>query len=635
MKRRIGILLVTLLLITPALLAQAVIEKSTEKVRIDGTIYYLHTVKKGETIYSLAKAYNVTQEELVKKNPKLSEGLKLGDNLIIPVSNGDNTQTVNKAPSITDKPTPTKNTALKKHIVQKKETLYSISRQYHVNVNDLLSVNNLPDNAIKVGMELLIPNSETTAATGYVPPPVKEKTGVQPQETTPARYHKVKENETLESIAVTYGVTQSVLMDLNKDIFSRGKLMTGMLLELPPANLTNTPSADTRTNEPTPVYTIDCETAKLLAKGQTYKVALLLPFAGTAPSYQHEMLTDSVLNTEYSNANENYVEFYEGALLAMEDMKKQGLRAELSVFDILCKKDDVASLINRNALSQFDLIIGPIHAQDFAPVAEYAKQNHINIVSPLDSKTECLTNTNPYVFQVSPPVNYQYAKLFKDINPMHDRNVLLISEKSIFQQDSLLAKDFYDALKQQTDFVTPIVYQEETGKSLAELIKPHLKVAGDNRVVIASNNEVFVTKALAFLHQLVVLRKYQITVYGTSRWRNFESIDLTYFHELNLKIALPFFVDYNLLRTKDFIANYRTTFNAEPSQFAFQGYDVLSYFMQALMQYGKHFEGCISTFTPTLLQSNYHFSRSNMQGGFLNTEPARITYTPAFTIERD
>ena len=64
---------------------QVVVEKSRDKVIISGKSYYIHTVKKGETAYSISKAYEITPQELTKENPAVADGLKVGQSLKIPV----------------------------------------------------------------------------------------------------------------------------------------------------------------------------------------------------------------------------------------------------------------------------------------------------------------------------------------------------------------------------------------------------------------------------------------------------------------------------------------------------------------------------------------------------------------------
>ena len=74
-----------LLIFNNLLFAQAVVEKSKDKVTISGIPYYVHIVRKGETAYSISKAYGVTVEELTKENPPALYGVKEGQSLRIAV----------------------------------------------------------------------------------------------------------------------------------------------------------------------------------------------------------------------------------------------------------------------------------------------------------------------------------------------------------------------------------------------------------------------------------------------------------------------------------------------------------------------------------------------------------------------
>lgn len=73
------------------------VEISDEKVSIKGDIYYLHKVLKGQTLYSISKAYGVSLEELHQVNASLSEGLKTGMLLYIPAKQDRQTESVTAA----------------------------------------------------------------------------------------------------------------------------------------------------------------------------------------------------------------------------------------------------------------------------------------------------------------------------------------------------------------------------------------------------------------------------------------------------------------------------------------------------------------------------------------------------------
>ena len=70
-----------------AIRAQVVVEKSTEIVTISNKQYYMHHVKSGETLYSIARVYEISQEEILRLNPEINElGLQADMVIGIPVA---------------------------------------------------------------------------------------------------------------------------------------------------------------------------------------------------------------------------------------------------------------------------------------------------------------------------------------------------------------------------------------------------------------------------------------------------------------------------------------------------------------------------------------------------------------------
>jgi ABC-type branched-subunit amino acid transport system substrate-binding protein len=73
------------LLPAPAPAQENMIDKSGKVVIIQGKEYYLHKVKKGQTLYSISKTYNVTLDDIYRENKEAEQGLKTGQELKIPV----------------------------------------------------------------------------------------------------------------------------------------------------------------------------------------------------------------------------------------------------------------------------------------------------------------------------------------------------------------------------------------------------------------------------------------------------------------------------------------------------------------------------------------------------------------------
>jgi len=114
---------------------------------VDGN-YINHEVQKLQTLYSIAKLYQVTQQEIIAANPEISEGLKEGQIIKIPVSGLKNTNT-----TIVESVNPT----YKTHVVKQGETIYSLSKFYHTTVDSILLVNGGLTQGLKIGEKINIP----------------------------------------------------------------------------------------------------------------------------------------------------------------------------------------------------------------------------------------------------------------------------------------------------------------------------------------------------------------------------------------------------------------------------------------------------------------------------------------------
>ena len=178
---------------------------SSEPVKneiIDDNQYY-HQIKKGETIYGIAKKYNLDLEDLLKANPGVTS-FESGKKLKIPGKNIEGTvqssvsntskypvrSTVNEQPVQIQNNIVANDAPVKYHKVKAKETLYGISKAYGVSIDDLMLMNPQVSNGVKKDMTLIIPspvaerpvpkNTPKAVAEVAVPvvanePPVKEK----------------------------------------------------------------------------------------------------------------------------------------------------------------------------------------------------------------------------------------------------------------------------------------------------------------------------------------------------------------------------------------------------------------------------------------------------------------------------
>lgn len=148
-----------------------------------------YTVKKGDTLYSIAKEFNTTVDNLKKINNMLTNTLIVGSKILVPKKNNSNNTTTY-------------------YTVKKGDTLFSISKAYNVSVNDIKKANNLTSDTLSVGQKLIIPSKEENYDT-YI----------------------VKKGDTLYSIARNFNVSVNEIMALNN--LSSSVLTPGQTLVIP------------------------------------------------------------------------------------------------------------------------------------------------------------------------------------------------------------------------------------------------------------------------------------------------------------------------------------------------------------------------------------------------------------------
>lgn len=125
-----------------------------------------YIVKKGDTLYSISRKYQITVPELRAAN-NLSENdvLKVGVKLVIPSADIENAAALSASKTTETKPNVSSKSATS-YIVQKGDTLYGIARKYNIKLNELLSLNNLDNSStIKIGQKILVPAGSSSAST--------------------------------------------------------------------------------------------------------------------------------------------------------------------------------------------------------------------------------------------------------------------------------------------------------------------------------------------------------------------------------------------------------------------------------------------------------------------------------------
>ncbi|MBQ5627303.1 MAG: LysM peptidoglycan-binding domain-containing protein, partial [Bacteroidaceae bacterium] len=345
-----------------------------------------HTVAQGQTLYSISKLYNTTVDEIIKFNPGSAEKLSIGQKLIIPRnSNSKDGKNV------------------KTHTIQQGETLYRLSKMYNVTTDELCAANpGLSINNFRTGETIIIP-VKGNAAKDSAAPVAPRQSSYEEKKPVIVGTHKVQRKESIESICKIYGITQEELIKANP-VLQETKLKRKMVLHIP------APSARPAEKE-IAVEEKKQEIVETINKGinddKVLNVAVVLSF-----------LLDSYAPKEQSRM----VEYYQGFLMAVEQLKREGYSFVINTYDAGQKDRSLDSLLSSSAFNDVELIIGASYPKHCKELARFAKEREIPLLIPFSSKKdEAINNPTVYVANgiqsfILPQISTSFVKTFPNAN---------------------------------------------------------------------------------------------------------------------------------------------------------------------------------------------------------------------------
>ncbi len=400
--------------------------------------------------------------------------------------------------------------------------------------------------------------------------------------------HTVKWYEDLNSIAKTYNVDPQDIIDLNglKSTVLKRRQELKIPLKKAKEKLSNVGDA-----------VKDIETDRV-------KATLILPFS-----------TANGIN------GSNY-DFYSGVLLAVRDLADQGINTDLQVFDMRTNSNPASA----SELSESDVIIGPLSTANISTVLEDCPWGKY-VVSPLDSRAASLAESGMRVIQAPSSADMQLSEIVSWIAEERKPSDKLI----LFTENNATPTALASKLAASGMQYNTINYGILQGRNVINNLQSLMNPNAVNHVVIASDNEAFVNDVVRNLN-LMAFRDYNVVLYGPSRIRNFETIDVENFHNTHLHLCSSYFIDYDDPAVKHFLMAYRALFNAEPGPYAFQGYDTAKYFISMFADYGSEWTRHLSDRNVRGLQSDFYFTHTGM-GGYLNQAVRRVVYDKDLSIK--
>ncbi|MBN2767100.1 MAG: LysM peptidoglycan-binding domain-containing protein [Paludibacteraceae bacterium] len=606
MNKIINFLIICSLVLTSFTLSAQQITYPTKN--INGKEFYIYTVQQGEGLFSISRRFAVTQSEINNLNPEIHNGLKAGQKILVPVvktdfKSSENTVETNKTITTSEKRTiqTTDNQEFITHVVKKRQTLFAISRKYSVSQEDIIKANPELANGLKTDMVIRIPQKSTNN------PDAKNNHQKLDKSTTSTDsvhfiIHKIKSKETLYSIGRMYGVSVDEIKKHNP--ITENYLRFGTNLKIPvkieksDENIivkTDTISGNTLVTNNEVLISTHVKTNK-----KPVRIAFLLPLMAE--------------NGKTDAATDRFIDFYAGALIAIQQAKTNGVNLEILTLDVE-KSDEkiIETLQFNNDLSKMDFIIGPAYSNQVPYVTEFAKKNKIHTLIPFSSKVNDI-NHNPYVLQFNPGLETEVAFVADYLARKHKNDNIIFAELQgiNFLDDG---NEFSVALRNQLD-INQITYKRVSFRTDTALPLSDLKKGNKNILIFNTDKYSNVSHYLPLVKAFDQDSEY--VIYEQYSWHS-HNID-----NFNTFTVSPFKRPANNGEINQYKKMFDDTFNwsakTENPSFDLLGYDLTSYFIAALYYKGADFIKNNDMELPEAegIQSEIRFIRNDKNSGFIN-----------------
>ncbi len=603
-------------------------EQTPQKIVDDK--YKVYKVLPKETLFTIGKRYGISVDALMYLNDMDSPHLNEGQTLLIPKKLIE----IEEEGIDTDK--------FIEHEVKAKETLYGLSKQYAVSMTDIVKNNNIIDQQLQIGQRLKIPRKLNE--TGFIK-------------------HKVSERkDKLSKIAGKYNVSVSELQAANPSAKEKLKRGQSILIPIGYVETDFEVESDTIVEEVHKeiIDTITCQ--KRSAQEKTFQIAILMPLNLEEVNSLKSLNDRELLEHKYDKPFK-FIEFYEGALLAAQELQESGFDFELHIYDIPRDAAQATEVLSKPELKNMDLMITLLYSNSFDVVSDFSLKHHIPLVNALSKRRKVIYD-NPNVFKMEPNENNLYQQAIDYVLDNHKNDNIIIVRPNPYQFASEL-KILENGIKNQIPYLVNVPNSNVLGRvSKLEMDYPqskvdfrdlmtielrnqlpnfdynrlkafpedslvlsnHLKTVTysidsldgiinasslyrNNLVLALGNEEVFGIELFTKLN--FVKDSFNYEVIGMPYWIEYYGLDVAYTQPLKLKVFSNRFVDYSKPKVKDFVLSFRKAYGTEPqtNRYAFLGYDVTKYFMTALKDYGKNFQDCLNELEVELLENQLEFKK--------------------------
>jgi LysM repeat protein len=596
----------------------------------------IHVVEKGNTIFSIAKKYNVTVHSLIEANPYAKKGIKPGQKLRIPSVN-----------EFTLQP---KNTKVVFYKVQKGDTKWRIATIYQISVKELDKLNPKHVGELKENENIWVPAQKSVSEE------IKET--YKQERDSLFVYHIVKQGEGLFRIAVMYSTTQEEIIKLNPE--ATKKLRPGMLLKIPAKkkddflmhqvlkgdNFFNLSKKYNTTKEE--LIKLNPELKNGVKLGMFIKVAVTSNTDYNAniihkeDTYDTDYMIDSISNQSIHisflmplmlkkgndiTSNEKRLQnictdFYMGAEIAIDSLKKQGIDLTYHIYDTKNDPTQLYHLLQNDDIKNSKALIGPFFINNankiadelpkipvFTPSRKKSFSNKPNLIkSAIDTKELDYT----LISYLKNKYQKQKIIIIADTNIVNIRKALTI-KNNLLQHDSIKSISIIKPSRNRRNNEQVYMDKEKLQKSIDE--------KNENWIILVSDMKVISSDIVNTYG--VMANDFKVKLFTTKSFDNYNYLDYQLLGELSWSFPSIEFTQLCTDEVTYFNNTYQEKNFSKPTDYSFTGFDMTYDTVMRLLRSNDFSEGLNAGKSKRLSRL---FDYKNIEGLYINKGAMMIRF---------
>ncbi|CAM1366672.1 Amino acid/amide ABC transporter substrate-binding protein, HAAT family [Tenacibaculum sediminilitoris] len=527
--------------------------------------YISYKIQEGETMRDVASRLNMKTKDLFRLNPDVGRRPDANTVIVIPnpkLKNSTSSSTTISSPEetktsdtvIESKDTISENEIenpvfqrtiieYETHEVQKGETVYRITKQYDISKDELIKYNpeytNIQSNNLSIGQILKVKEIKKTITI--------DKEEVLKNFLT----HTVVKGETIYSLTRFYNISKEELILLNPEYpsLTDNNLSVGQLLKIKPIEEVNEKEN----------YTFYKDE---IIEDASIDIAILLPFK--ADEYSEKSSKDIFEGNQLANM---VTDFYLGAEIAIDSIKKQGINVNTTIFDTGNRGENISTILNDNKIEDNDVVIGPFYSDKAEDVARLV---NVPVVFPHFSSKQNKFSSSKLV-KTSPDKDYYVSYLSSYLKDNYkDQEVFIVSDDK--DETNNNTSKIISELKKHGSISEIHVLKPKNGYIKRARFTEKMSSERHNWVVVASDDNVVVADALNSMIGLP--DDVNVQVFAIDKSNAYSKIDNNKLASINFTYVSNTYTDEEAMETKVFNKKYLQQNNTIPSDYAIKGFDI-------------------------------------------------------------